>query len=111
MYFSDLKIKLSSLDRHQSQELRVVSPFQVEIYVTSLPAATVLTETVILMFERQSQVSLNFDPNWQSFQKKSKYINFWCGNLRILLPLRFDVKSNLAILAAQKLQLWPFQRS
>ena len=33
-----------------------------------------------------------------------------CRNLRSLLPLRFYVKSNLAISGAQKLQFWPFWR-
>ena len=33
-----------------------------------------------------------------------------CGNLKIFLPPRFYVKSNLAILGSRKLLFWPFRR-
>ena len=36
-----------------------------------------------------------------------KEVILQCGNLRILLPLRFYVRSNLAILESQKLSFWP----
>ena len=40
--------------------------------------------------------------------KVNNIVGVQCGNLKIFLPLRFDVKLNLAILLPQKLPFWPF---
>ena len=47
---------------------------------------------------------------WLFCERDSLDVVTQCGNLAIFLALWFYVKSNLAILRAQKLQFWSFRR-